>query len=304
MTTTTSSPNRWLLAARPKTLTASIAPVLVGTGLAAGLSPEPIRWWLAPLALLSATCIQIGTNLVNDAADYEKGADTAERLGPTRVTQSGLLSPRAVRLAAAVFFAAATLLGIPLVVAGGTPIVVIGLLSVVAGYAYTTGPLPLAYLGLGEIFVMLFFGFAAVKGMTYVLAGASFFPLSDLAAVQVGLQSATLLAVNNYRDIAGDRKAGKRTLAARFGERFARAEIAVLTILPFVLGALWLAAERPWAAALPVLAGPLAWRLVSGSWREAPSRRFNRFLALSALLQLAFCSLLALGLAIGGHARG
>ena len=294
----------WLLAARPKTLTASLAPVMVGTGLAYGLSPAPVRPWLAAVALLSATCIQIATNLVNDAADFEKGADTAGRLGPMRVTQGGLLQGRHVMLAAAAFFALAAVLGLPLIVAGGVPILVIGLLSIVAGYAYTAGPFPLAYLGLGEVFVVLFFGVAAVKGMAYVLAGQSLSPWADLAAVQVGLQSATLLAVNNFRDIAGDRAAGKHTLAARWGERFARVEVAVLAALPFVLGAAWFAAGRTLAAVLPLVTIPLAVRLVRGVWNEPPSRRYNAFLAQSALLQLVFSLLLAIGLVLSGGARG
>jgi len=292
----TSSVSSWLLAVRPKTLTASVAPVAVGTGVAAAFGSGAVRWWLAPLALLSATFIQIGTNLVNDAADFEKGADTAERLGPIRVTQSGLLRGRDVMVAAAACFAAAALLGIPLILAGGIPILVIGVLSLAGGYAYTTGPFPLAYHGLGELFVLLFFGLAAVKGMAYVLAGEGLWPWAELAALQVGLQSSTLLAVNNCRDIEGDRRARKRTLAARFGLGFARAEIAGLAFAPFVAGALWLAAGRAWAALLPCLVLPLALRVIRGVLREPPGRRFNVFLAWSALLQLLFAALLTLGL--------
>jgi 1,4-dihydroxy-2-naphthoate polyprenyltransferase len=294
-----SSISPWLLAARPKTLTASLSPVILGTGLAASFSPAPIRPGLALLALASATCIQIGTNLVNDAQDFEKGADTAERLGPRRVTQSGLLEGRHVMLGAGLFFLAAALLGLPLIAAGGRPILVIGVLSLAAGFAYTAGPFPLAYLGLGEVFVLLFFGVAAVKGMAYVLAGQSLSPWAELAAMQVGLQSSALLAVNNCRDIAGDRKAGKRTLAARRGERFARVEILALVALPYVLGGLWLAAGRGWAAALPLLTIPLAVRLVRGVWNEPPSPRFNLFLAHTALLQLLFSALTAAGLVLG-----
>jgi 1,4-dihydroxy-2-naphthoate octaprenyltransferase len=294
-----SPPSPWILASRPKTLTASLAPVIVGTGVALGISDTPARLWLALVALLSALCIQVGTNLVNDAADFEKGADTAERLGPIRVTQTGLLEGRSVKQAAALFFIVATLLGIPLVFAGGVPILVIGLLSLAGGYAYTTGPFPLAYNGLGEVFVLLFFGFAAVKGMAYVLVGDGLSPWSDLAALQVGLQSATLLAVNNFRDIGGDRKAGKRTLAARFGPGFARVEIAMLTALPFVLALGWMAAGKAWAALLPYLTLPLAVRLVHGAWTEPPGRRFNVFLAWSALLQLLFAALTCIGLLVG-----
>jgi 1,4-dihydroxy-2-naphthoate octaprenyltransferase len=294
------SASPWVLAARPKTLTASLAPVMVGTGVAIALSPVPARLPLALVALLSALCIQVGTNLVNDAADFEKGADTAERLGPVRVTQTGLLEARQVKAAAAAFFLAALLLGIPLVFAGGIPILIIGLLSLAGGYAYTTGPFPLAYNGLGELFVLLFFGFAAVKGTAYVLVGEGLFPWTDLAAMQVGLQSATLLAVNNLRDIAGDRRAGKRTLAARFGTGFARTEIALLVTVPFLLALFWFRAGKPWAALLPMLALPLGLRLVRGVCTEPPGRRFNVFLAWSALLQLLFAVLTVVGLTLGG----
>ncbi len=295
------STSPWLLAARPKTLTATVAPIIVGTGLAIGLSGRPARLWLALVALLSALCIQIGTNLVNDAADYAKGADTAERLGPIRVTQMGLLPARSVWRAAALFFLVATLLGIPLVLAGGVPILIIGLLSLAGGYAYTTGPYPLAYRGLGEVFVLLFFGFAAVKGMAYVLVGEGLWPWAELAALQVGLQSATLLAVNNARDIEGDRRADKRTLAARFGLRFARVEIVALVAAPFLVGLGWFAAGKPGAALLPLGSLPVAARLVRGVWNEPPGRRFNVFLAWSALLQLLFAVLTFAGLVAGGR---
>ncbi len=288
----------WLLAARPKTLTASLSPVLLGTGLAAGFSGARVSPALALVALASALCIQVATNLVNDAADFERGADTFDRLGPTRVTQSGLLDARQVQGGAALFLLAAVLLGIPLIVAGGRPVLLIGLASMVAGVAYTAGPFPLAYLGLGEVFVLLFFGVAAVKGMAYVLTGQSLSPWAEVAALQVGLQSSALLAVNNYRDIVGDRRAGKRTLAARWGFRFARVEIACLVAAPYLLGALWMRAGRPWAAALPLLTVPLAFVLVGGVWREPPSRRFNTYLAQTALLQLTFCLLASVGLVL------
>jgi 1,4-dihydroxy-2-naphthoate octaprenyltransferase len=286
----------WLLAARPKTLAASLAPVMLGTGLAAAFSSRPVPLGLAVLALASALCIQIGTNLVNDAADFTKGADTPARIGPVRVTQSGLLRGRHVMWGAAAFFASAVLLAIPLVVAGGAPIVVIGVLSIAAGYAYTTGPFPLAYLGLGEVFVLLFYGYAAVKGMAYVLTGTGLWPWAEVAALQVGLQSSALLAVNNTRDVEGDVLAGKRTLAVRFGVPFARVEIAVLVAAPYLLGACWIVAGHPWAAALPLLTLPIAARLVRGVWTEPPSRAFNRFLAQTALLQVVFCLLATVGL--------
>ncbi len=288
----------WLLAVRPKTLTASLSPVMLGTGLAVALSSRPVPFGLAGLALASALCIQIGSNLVNDAVDFVRGADTAERIGPVRVTQSGLLHGRHVMAGAAAFFLVAAVLGVPLVLAGGVPIIVIGVLSIVAGYAYTAGPFPLAYLGLGEVFVLLFYGLAAVKGVAYVLTGTGMSPWAEVAALQVGLQSSALLAVNNTRDVAGDVLAGKRTLAVRFGGRFARIEIAVLVALPYLLGVCWIAAGHWWAAALPLATLPLAVRLVHGVWTEPPSRRFNVFLAETALLQVVFCALAALGLVL------
>lgn len=286
----------WLLAARPKTLTASVAPVLVGTALARAFSGDAVAWPLAVVALASATFIQIGTNLVNDAADFERGADTSDRLGPIRVTQTGLLTPAQVKLGAAAAFAVAAILAVPLLYFGGLPILVIGVLSIIAGYAYTTGPVPLAYVGLGEVFVLLFFGLAAVKGTAYVVAGQGFAPWAELAALQVGLQSATLLAVNNLRDAAGDARAGKRTLAARFGPRFARVEIAALVLVPFAAGSAWLPAAHAPAFVLPMLALPLAAVLIRRVWTDEPGTRFNRHLALSALLQLVFAALLSVGL--------
>jgi 1,4-dihydroxy-2-naphthoate octaprenyltransferase len=295
---TLSSASPWLLAARPKTLTASLSPVMLGTGLAVAFSPRPVPFGLAGLALASALCIQVGANLVNDAADFVRGADTAARIGPVRVTQSGLLRGHHVMAGAAGFFLVAALLGIPLVLAGGVPIIVIGLLSIVAGCAYTAGPFPLAYLGFGEVFVLLFFGLAAVKGMAYVLTGTGMSPWAEVAALQVGLQSSALLAVNNTRDVAGDVQVGKRTLAVRFGSGFARVEIAVLVAVPYLLGACWILAGHWWAAVLPLATLPLAARLVRGVWTEPPSRKFNVFLAQTALLQVLFCALAAAGLVL------
>src|SRR5262249_10960709 len=158
----------WLLAARPKTLTAAVVPVVVGTGLALGQGMAVL--WPALAALVGAMLIQIGTNLTNDYYDFRKGADTHERVGPTRVTQSGLTSPQTVLAAGAACFALATLVGVALVARGGWPFVVIGLASVLAGWAYTGGPFPLGYLGLGDLFVMVFFGLVAVPGTFYAQA--------------------------------------------------------------------------------------------------------------------------------------
>lgn len=288
----------WLLAARPKTLTAALAPVAVGTGLAFGVGAG--RWQLAVAALLGALLIQVGTNLTNDYYDFRKGADTAERLGPVRVTQAGLVAPRTVLHAAALCFGGAVLVGLFLVAAGGWPVVAIGLLSILAGWAYTGGPAPLGYFGLGEVFVLLFFGFAAVGGTVWVQAHR--LPSATwLAALSVGCTGTLLIVVNNLRDVDTDRRAGKRTLAARFGAGFARAEYVCLLAVAFLapVTAWALGQTGPWVlfslAALPLALPPL--RLVLSQRGAA----LNRALAGSARLQLAHGLLLAVGLWRGGQ---
>ncbi len=288
----------WLLAARPKTLTAALAPVAVGTGLAFGTGAG--RWSLALEALLGALLIQVGTNLTNDYYDFHKGADTHERLGPVRVTQAGLVAPRTVLRAAVLCFGGATAVGAFLVAAGGWPVVAIGLLSILAGWAYTGGPAPLGYLGLGEVFVLLFFGFVAVGGTVWVQAQA--LPAATwLAALSVGCTGTLLIVVNNLRDMDTSRRAGKRTLAARFGARFARSEYVCLLAVAFLAPvAAWaLGQTGAWAllslAALPLAVSPL--RLVLSQ----PGAPLNRALAGSARLQLVHGLLLAVGLWRGGQ---
>ena len=285
-----------LLAARPKTLSAAFVPVIVGTALAAAAS-FPVRWPLALLAVAGAGAIQIGTNLYNDVLDHERGADTHERLGPVRVTQAGLLAPWQVRLAAGTSFLIAVACGIPLVLAGGWPILVLGLLSLLFGYAYTGGPLPLAYNGLGEAFVMLFFGFGAVGG-TFWLHTGRLIPAVGIAALQVGSLACALLSVNNLRDVEEDGRAGKGTLAVRLGARFGRAAIVAFACGPFAIGGIWALVEHPLAALLPFLALPLALSVFAIVLREPPGPRYNVALARAAALQLAFGALLSLGLVL------
>jgi 1,4-dihydroxy-2-naphthoate octaprenyltransferase len=203
----------WLLAARPATLPAAVVPVLVGTAAAVGggAAPRP-----GPFvgALAAAVLIQVGTNLANDYFDYRKGADTIARLGPTRVTQSGLVAPSTVRAATALTFGLAALIGLYLVWVGGWPILVVGLLSILSGIAYTGGPWPLGYHGLGDLFVFVFFGVVAVTGSAYLQTG-QLEPFALLASVPVGMLVTAILVVNNLRDVETDRAAGKRTLADR-----------------------------------------------------------------------------------------
>ena len=281
----------WILAARPRTLGAAIVPVVSGCALAfAAGGFDPLA---SALALICAIFIQIATNYFNDAIDHAKGADTAERLGPTRVTNSGLLHPRAVMTGGAVCLALAVVLSIPLVLHGGWPIVVIGTFSLFFAYAYTGGPFPLAYLGLGEIFVVLFFGMIAVAG-TFYLNTLELSPAAVLAGLQIGLHSSVLLTVNNLRDIDSDRAANKRTLAARFGLTFARRENATLVLAPFVLGIAWLPLGYLWAFLLPLMTLPLAWWLARACLAADPDRSVNQLLAQAAALHATFGLLLAL----------
>ena len=283
--------NPWILAARPRTLGAAAVPIVAGAALAfAAGSFDP----LATLLIIAcAVLIQVATNYFNDAIDHAKGADTAERLGPVRATSAGLLSPRAMMTGGAVCLIVATVLAIPLVLHGGWPIVVIGVFSLFFAYAYTGGPFPLAYLGLGEIFVVLFFGLIAVAG-TFYLNTLAWSAEALLAGLQIGLHSSVLLAVNNLRDIESDRAANKRTLAARFGLPFARRENAALIMTPFIFGIAWLPLGYLWAFLLPVMTLPLAWWLARACLAASPDRSVNQLLAQAAALHAAFGLLLAL----------
>lgn len=285
----------WLLAARPKTLAAAVTPVLVGTALARD-GAIPIHWLAFACALLGAVFIQIGTNYVNDALDFRKGADTHARLGPLRVTQAGLLSAEAVLRGASVCFVIAALCGIPLILRGGWPIAVIGVASIVAAYAYTGGPYPLAYHGLGEVFVMIFFGFVAVCGSFY-LQRLTLDPSVWVAGFAVGALAVVILAINNLRDIENDRASRKRTLAARFGPRFAYAEIVVFALLPFVCVAAIAYLRGRWTMTIPMLAVVLAIALlvrVAGSGGAA----LNRCLAMAGAMEWVFGILYVIGASV------
>ncbi len=281
----------WILAARPKTLPAAIVPVWVGSSPAL-LNPDPTigSWLLFWCTLASCVCIQIATNLFNDAIDYRKGADTEKRLGPTRVTSSGLLSPRTVMIGALGFCLLAAMVSVPLIDARGWPVIVIGLVSLYFAYGYTGGPFPLAYRGMGELFVILFFGFVAVLGSWFMqtgqLGGAGMWTL----AWQCGFYSCVLIAINNLRDRVEDAGTGKRTLAVRFGERFAKGEIAFFCLAPVMLGASHVADLLSAA----IQQGPM---LVIGLlitvliFRTPPGPVYNRFLALGALQLILFAVL-------------
>lgn len=283
----------WLLAIRPKTLTAAVIPVLAATCLAVSMGNN-VSWWISLSALLSSFCIQIGTNLINDALDFKKGADTSDRVGPVRVTQSGLLSMQQVYVAGLAFFFMALLVGIPLIFVGGLPIAILMAISVVCGYVYTGGPRPLAYCGLGDIFVFVFFGLVSTMAVFYLQTKLIDWK-SFLAGLQIGLFATVLIAINNLRDHKEDAVANKRTLAVRFGVGFSRMEIACLALLPFALNSFWLNFGYVMAAVLPLITLPLAILLIKQITMTEPGKAYNGFLAESALLHLSFGVLLSLG---------
>lgn len=285
------------LAIRLKTLSASLAPVAVATALVAA-NEQPVLWWVTGLCLLGALFIQIATNLFNDAIDHKKGADTEERIGPVRVTASGQMSSRSVYMWGGVMLLLAALCGIPLVLHGGWPIVVIGIVSMFMAWSYTGGPFPLAYLGLGDIFVILFFGLIAVMGTFYLHTLQMYHPDALVGGLQVGFLSTVLIAINNFRDIDQDRVANKKTLAVRFGARFVRLEILFLVVATFLLNGYWI--WKGWwiAAALPLILTSTAYLLVRDIFVEPPSPKYNGFLARSAKLQILYCFQLTLGLAL------
>lgn len=285
----------WISAARPKTLTAALVPILVGSALGWRLSPETFSISLALLALLSAAAIQVGTNLFNDVIDFERGADTQQRIGPKRITLSGEASVAAVYRAAWCCFTVALLSGVFLVAHCGWPILLIGIFSLLCGYCYTGGPFPLAYHGLGELFVLLFFGVIAVSGTEYLQTGQLSIA-SLVAGGQVGLLASTLIAINNLRDRETDSPAGKRTLAVLLGERRAKWLIVIFALLPFVLGVFWVAVASMWACILPLAVLPQAAALSRAVLRDAPGEILNQRLASAAFLHLLFGVLLAVGM--------
>ena len=280
--------SRWLLAIRPKTLSAAVVPVLMGTALAAH-EPTAITWWVFWCALAGAVLIQIATNLINDAIDFKKGADDAQRLGPMRVTQAGLIAPRTVMAAAWLCLFGAAICGVPLLVRGGWPMLAIGLSSIVAAYAYTGGPYPLAYRGLGEVFVILFFGFIAVGGTFYAHSLQLTRP-ALLAGFAAGSLATVLLVINNLRDVDGDRRSDKRTTVVRFGERFARFEIAFFALAPFAAVAL----IGRTGLLLTLAALPFAAVVIARAMRSRGAE-LNRCLGLAGAVQWAFGILFVIG---------
>ncbi len=281
----------WMLAARPPTLWAAVVPVVVGTALA--VADGDFRLPVLLMALAAALLLQVGTNFANDVFDFERGADTGERLGPPRVTQSGLLTPSDVRRGMAAAFGGAVLLGLGLTYYGGWPIIAIGVLSIVAGIIYTGGPWPTGYHGLGDAFVFCFFGLVAVGG-TYYLHTDTLRWAAIAAAVPVGLLITAILVVNNLRDRETDARSGKRTLAVRLGDRVTRLQYAALVGGSYI-AIVAMAAVLSWWLLLPLLSLPFAARVTMPVLRGAMAGDLNLALKRTAQLQLIFGLLLAAG---------
>jgi 1,4-dihydroxy-2-naphthoate octaprenyltransferase len=285
--------NRWITGARPRTLPAAVVPVVVGTACARG--EAPIIWWRVAAALVVSLALQVATNYANDYSDGVRGTD-ARRVGPVRLVASGLATPAEVQRAALISFGVAGFAGLLLAVAVGPELLVVGLLSIAAGWFYTGGPRPYGYLGLGELFVFVFFGLVATAGTTYVLV-ERLTGLSLVAGAAVGLLACALLVVNNLRDIPTDAAAGKRTLAVRLGDQGTRTLYVSLVIGAFAVAAL-AALSRPWAL-LTLLAVPLAVHPVRAVREHAFGPALVPVLGATGRLHLGFGVLLAVGLAAG-----
>ena len=288
----TAGMRRWILGARPRTLPAAVVPVLVGTAVAAG---SGIIWWRAAAALVVALALQVAVNYANDLSDGLRGTDGPGRVGPQRLVGSGLATPQEVRLAMLGAFAVAAMAGLSLAAAVTPWLLLVGVASVAAGWFYTGGPRPYGYLGLGEVFVFVFFGLVATVGSAYVHQ-QQVPAVAWLAATAVGFLACALLVVNNLRDLPGDAEAGKRTLAVRLGDRRTRLLYVALLDGALVVGSLC-ALDRRWAALVlgaGILAGP-AVRIVLGG---AEGRDLVDVLGRTGRTQLAAVALLALGLAL------
>jgi 1,4-dihydroxy-2-naphthoate octaprenyltransferase len=286
----------WIMAARPRTLSLSMTPVVVGAALAWAADGR-IDGPAVVAALVGGMFIQIGTNLHNDAADSERGGDGPDRIGPPRVTASGLLSAGAVKRGAALCFAMAGLMGLYLVFVGGWPILLLGVLSILSGWAYTGGPAPIAYTPMGELFVVAFFGVGAVCG-AYWLCAADLGPLPLEAGVALGLMAGAVLLVNNSRDVEADARVGRRTLAIVAGPHVTAWIYAGLMLFPFALLPL-IGRALPHGHVWPALAAlPPALALIHRFVYEPRGRAFNSVLVFTAQTQFLFGMLLALGLVL------
>jgi len=284
---------KWVLAARPKTLWAAVGPVMIGTAMAHG--EGGMHGYSAWGCLIGAILLQIGTNFCNDYADFKKGADSSGRVGPARAVASGWISPAQMLNATILVFALAAIICGYLAYRGGWPVILLGILSIAAGIIYTAGPYPLAYVGLGDLFVLVFFGPVAVAG-TYYLQTTEFSWLPALAGLGPGLLSVAILTVNNLRDVEGDRAVGKRTLVVRFGVLFGRVEYASCIIIAAVIPLLMVYLSGPsrsnsLVASLIIIA---AWPVLRLVFLRS-GRDLNPGLGMTALLLLVYSLSFSMG---------
>jgi 1,4-dihydroxy-2-naphthoate octaprenyltransferase len=282
--------SRWVAAARPRTLPLATTPVVAGIALAV-VETGRIDLAAAAATLLAATAIQVGTNLHNDAADFERGTDTEDRVGPLRATAQGWFTARQVKRAAHLAFLTALLLGVYLCLRGGWPILALGATSLAAGYAYTSGPRPIAYGPFGELFVLLFFGVAAVAGSHY-LQTLTFSPSAVFLGLALGLPAAAVLLLNNYRDLETDRRAGRRTLCHYLGRRHSRMLYAALLLAPFPI---LLLLDLPGSAWPVFVALPFSVWLIARIAGGAQRTELNPLLGSTAIFQSALTLLLVIG---------
>ena len=285
--------NRWILGARARTLPAAVVPVVVGAACAVDL-PDTV-WWRVALSLLVSLALQVGVNYANDYSDGVRGTD-AVRVGPVRLVASGLAPAGAVKRAAFASFGVAAVAGLGLAVVTTPWLLVVGAAALAAGWFYTGGPKPYGYLGLGEVFVFLFFGLVATVGTTYVIA-ERITALSIVMGCGTGALACALLVVNNLRDIPTDREVGKKTLAVRLGDRLTRWFYATLVVLAMIAGLVAAVVWRPWTA-LVVVAAPLAAAPVRTVLRGARGRDLIAVLGATGRLQMAYGVLAAVGLAL------
>ena len=282
----------WIAASRPKTLPAAIAPVLVGSAEAA--RQNDIETWPVFICLVFALLIQIATNMANDYFDYIRGADTEERIGPERLVSSGRILPKAMIRVAVGLFALAFFVGLTMVSYRGGEMLIVGIVAIVFGYGYTGGPYPLAYHGLGDVFVVLFFGIVATVGTYYVIVG-DVTSSAFLLGLPLGLLANNVLVVNNYRDLETDETAGKRTLAVRFGRSFARRQYLWQLVAAFLCVSIYLGMTQNFWAALVFLMIPVGAGLVV-ALRKTEGVALNQLLGKTARLLLLFSILLAGGI--------
>jgi 1,4-dihydroxy-2-naphthoate octaprenyltransferase len=292
---TVSARSAWWLAMRPATLTASAAPVLVGSG--AAWADGVFSFWPALAALLGASLLQVGANFANDVFDFERGADTHDRLGPQRATQQGWITAAQMKRAMWLAFAGATAVGVYLTYVAGWPVFALGLLSIAAAYLYTGGPRPYGYLGLGDLAVFVFFGFGAVAG-TYYVQALSVSSLAWIASIPIGALATAILVVNNLRDIETDARANKHTLAVRLGDRPTRRYYLLLLAVAYLAPVwLWWSGRADTWVLLPLLSLPLTLQLAA-RMRHDSGLALNGSLVRTARLEVVYGLLFALGLAL------